>query len=115
MRTGQGYFITREELLQTAIDRPSDALRGVPRVEVRPYRGVDGQLVLIGFGTLACEPRYMVDGTLMQEGFILDDVRLDEIELIEIYRGPSEVPTQYRGGTNRCGLIAIRIRSGGPD
>jgi len=115
MRTGQGYFITREELLRNAIDRPSDALRGVPRVEVRPYRGVDGQLVLIGFGTLACEPSYVVDGTLMEAGFILDDVRLDEIELIEIYRGPAEVPTQYRGNTNRCGLIAIRIRSGGPD
>ncbi len=115
MRTGQGYFITREELLRNAIDRPSDALRGVPRVEVRPYRGVDGQLVLIGFGTLACEPSYLVDGTLMEAGFILDDVRLDEIELIEIYRGPAEVPTQYRGDTNRCGLIAIRIRSGGPD
>jgi hypothetical protein len=112
-RTGQGIFITREEMLERATNLPSDALRNIPRVEVSVY-GLGGQTVLIGGPvTAACKPRYLVDGTLMDEDFELDDVRIDDIELIEIYRGPSETPTQYRMETNRCGLILIRIRGGG--
>lgn len=121
MRTGQGIFITREELLKVATDRPSDALRNIPRVEVTPY-GLSKVEVFIGSGASACPPTYMMDGTPMHDGFVLDDVELDAIELIEIYRGPSEIPTQYRQTSraqpgsrrNTCGLINIRIRSG-PD
>jgi hypothetical protein len=120
MRTGQGVFITRERLLEVATDRPSDALRNIPRVEVTPY-GLSRIEVFIGSGASACPPTYLVDGTPMDEGFVLDDIELDAIELIEIYRGPSEIPTQYRQAAategvrrGRCGLINIRIRSG-PD
>lgn len=120
MRTGQGIFITREQLLEVATDRPSDALRNIPRVEVSQY-GMGKIEVFIGYGASACPPSYRVDGTPMDDSFVLDDIELDAIELIEIYRGPSEIPTQYRqtaSGTgvrrSRCGLINIRIRSG-PD
>lgn len=120
MRTGQGIFITRERLLEVATDRPSDALRNIPRVEVTQY-GLSKIEVFIGYGASACPPSYMVDGTPMDDSFVLDDIELDAIELIEIYRGPSEIPTQYKQtarGTgvrrSRCGLINIRIRSG-PD
>jgi hypothetical protein len=112
-RTGQGIFITREEMLERAANLPSDALRNIPRVVVSVY-GIGGQIVTIGgYQASACRPRYMVDGTLMDEAFELDDVRIDDIELIEIYRGPSEVPTRYKQETNRCGLIVINIRGGG--
>ncbi len=113
MRTGQGIFITRERLLELATDRPSDALRNIPRVEVTKY-GQRKIQVWIGYGSSACTPTYLVDGTPMDNNFVLDDIELDAIELIEIYRGPSEVPTQYKQMTARCGLINIRIRSG-PD
>ncbi len=115
MRTGQGIFITRERLLEVATDRPSDALRNIPRVQVTQY-GMGKIEVFIGYGASGCPPTYMVDGTPMHDGFVLDDIELDAIELIEIYRGPSEVPTQYKqtSARARCGLIHIRIRSG-PD
>ncbi len=120
MRTGQGIFITRERLLEVATDRPSDALRNTPRVQVTQY-GMGKIEVFIGYGASACPPTYLVDGTPMVDSFVLDDIELDAIELIEIYRGPSEIPTQYRQTssasgtrTKRCGLINIRIRSG-PD
>jgi hypothetical protein len=120
MRTGQGIFITRERLLEVATDRPSDALRNIPRVEVTQY-GLSQIEVFIGYGASACPPTYLVDGTPMHDSFVLDDIELDAIELIEIYRGPSEIPTQYRQTSSaegvrrkRCGLINIRIRSG-PD
>jgi hypothetical protein len=120
MRTGQGIFITRERLLEVATDRPSDALRNIPRVEVTQF-GMSKIEVFIGYGASACPPTYMVDGTPMDDSFVLDDIELDAIELIEIYRGPSEIPTQYRQTSSaegvrrrRCGLINIRIRSG-PD
>jgi hypothetical protein len=120
MRTGQGVFITRERLLEVATDRPSDALRNIPRVEVTQY-GISKIEVFIGYGASACPPTYLVDGTPMDDAFVLDDIELDAIALIEIYRGPSEIPTQYRQTSNsegvrrrRCGLINIRIRDG-PD
>lgn len=113
MRTGRGVFVTREDLLKSGYDRPSDALRNIPRVEVRPYR-FGHQQVLIGSGSAACRPKYYVDGTPQVGEFELDEVQLDEIDLIEIYRSPAEIPTRYRMDTNRCGVIAIRIRVG-PD
>jgi hypothetical protein len=113
MRTGRGIFVTREDLLKFGYDRPSDALRNIPRVEVTPYR-FGAQQVLIGSGSAACRPTYYVDGTPQVGEFELDEVQLDEIDLIEIYRSPAEIPTRYRMGTNRCGVIAIRIRVG-PD
>ena len=120
MRTGQGIFITRERLLEVATDRPSDALRNIPRVQVTQY-GMGKIEVFIGYGASGCPPTYMVDGTPMADGFVLDDIELDAIELIEIYRGPSEIPTQYRQTSSptgarrsRCGMINIRIRDG-PD
>jgi hypothetical protein len=113
MRTGQGIFITRERLLELASDRPSDALRNLPRVEVTKY-GAEKIQVWIGRGSSACPPTYLVDGTPVAGDFVLDDIELDAIELIEIYRGPSEIPTQYRRSSKTCGLINIRIRSG-PD
>jgi len=119
MRMGQGIFITRERLLEVATDRPSDALRNIPRVQVTQF-GMGPIEVFIGYGASGCPPTYLVDGTLMDDGFVLDDIELDAIELIEIYRGPSEIPTQYKQSgssgvrRSRCGLINIRIRSG-PD
>jgi hypothetical protein len=111
MRTGQGVFVDRKTLLERATTLPSDALRGIPRIEVSVY-GVGGQTVLFGYASSACRPAYLVDGSLMGGDFELDDVRIDDIELIELYRSPNEVPTQYKQDTNRCGLIAVRIRGG---
>lgn len=111
MKAGHGAFITRKEIEEKSPGLASDLFRGIPRVEVEPYR-FGHQTVLIGRGTLVCQPDYFVDGFHVRD-FQIDDLSVDEIETIEVYRGPSEIPTQFRGDTNRCGVIVVWTRSAG--
>lgn len=110
MKAGHGAFITREQIEETSPNLASDLFRGIPRVEVTPYR-YGHQTVLIGRGTMVCEPDYFVDGFHLRN-FQIDDLSVDEIDTIEVYRGPSEIPTQFRGDTNRCGVIVVWTRGG---
>lgn len=114
MTRGHGAYVTRDEIAERDPELLSDMLRGIPRVDVRPYRGQGFQKVLIGRGTTACEPTYYLDGTRQRERFLLDELDPQLVDLIEIYRSPAEVPTQFRLDTNRCGVILLWIRSGGP-
>lgn len=110
---GHGAYVTREEIEERQPELTSDMLRGVPRVDVRPYRGYGFQKILLGRGTTACEPVFYVDGTRRRD-FLLDRLDPEVIELVEIYRSPAEVPTEFRMDTNRCGAIVVWTRTGGP-
>lgn len=110
-RSGLGHVITREEIEERNPNLASDMLRQLPRVSVQPVRMGGTAQVLVGRGTLVCEPSYYVDGVRMRD-FALDDVPVDQIQMIEVYTGPSEIPTEYRMDTDRCGVIAIWTRGG---
>lgn len=110
-KSGLGHFVTREEIEERNPNLPSDLLRQLPRVSVQPVRLGGTAQVLVGRGTLVCEPGYFLDGVRMRD-FALDEVPVGQIDLIEVYTGPSEIPTEYRMDTNRCGVIAIWTRSG---
>lgn len=110
-KSGLGHFIDREEIEELNPNLPSDMLRQLPRVSVQPVRMGGTAQVLIGRGTLVCEPSYYVDGVRMRD-FALDEMPLEQIDLIEVYTGPSEIPTEYRMDTDRCGVIAVWTRGG---
>ncbi|MFW6192608.1 MAG: carboxypeptidase regulatory-like domain-containing protein [Gemmatimonadota bacterium] len=110
-QSGLGHFITREEIEAQDPNLPSDMLRQLPRVSVQPVRMGGTAQVLVGRGTLVCEPHYYVDGVRMRD-FALDEVAVEAIELLEIYTGPSEIPTEYRMNADRCGVIAVWTREG---
>jgi hypothetical protein len=44
-------------------------------------------------------------------GEMLDRINPGDIEMMEIYRGPGELPAEYNDGN--CGAIAIWTRQGG--
>lgn len=113
IKRGHGAYVTREDIQERQPELLSDMLRGIPRVDVRPYRGNNFQKILLGRGTMACEPQYYVDGTLRND-FTLDRLAPEEIDVIEIYRSPAEVPVQFKMDMSRCGTIVVWTRTGGP-
>ena len=110
-RVSGGVYISREDIEEFQPRLMSEMLRGIPRVEVTPYRfGVPD--ILIGTGAMACRPKYYVDGILMPDFNIDVEIGPDDIEDMEIYRGVAEMPTEFSSQGNRCGAIVIWLRGG---
>lgn len=113
VRSGRGQFITRADFDRVQPSRFSDMLRGVPGLQImceltrcmvqfQRNRRVRGD----------CKVQIFVDGT-PYDAETIDFLRPEEIEGVEIYSGPSDVPVRYaRGGSNatRCGVVAIWLR-----
>lgn len=108
---GIGSYVTRPEILATLARQASDVLRRQPGMRlVRRTSGFG--YVVVGRGE--CPFRYFVDGTRVGPTFQIDDVDVDWIEAIEIYRGPASVPIEFMlpptEQNANCGIIAIWTR-----
>ena len=92
-RLGRGRIYTREE-----IER------------VRPFRATD----LLAATPLrnACQPLVLLDG--LPAGEMLRSVRGEELEGVEVYRNPAEIPLQYYQ-SGMCGLVMFWRRADPPD
>ena len=109
-RFGNGVYITRQMIEEAKPVLMTDMLRGIPRVEVEAYRfATEPVEVRIGYGATACIPMYFLDGT-EAKNFTLDEVRPIEVEELEIYRGASETPPEFRKMGNTCGAIVVWTR-----
>lgn len=62
--------------------------------------------------TTRCRVPVVLDSQLMSEGFSVDDILPEEIEIIEIYRGLATIPAQYLRYETRCGLVIVWTREG---
>lgn len=121
-KLGFGRFVTREMLdgKYAAATRASEVLRQVPgvlRVEDKtfsytilymraPMMNVDTS----GGAPKPCPAVFYVNG--MYQGPSLDRMSTDDIEAIEVYRGPAEIPPQYGGAYAACGVVLIWLRTG---
>lgn len=107
---GNGVYITREMIEEAKPVLMTDMLRGIPRIDVESYRFASEPVeVRIGYGATACIPMYFLDGTEAKY-FTLDEVRPIEVEELEIYRGASEIPPEFRKMGNTCGVIVVWTR-----
>ena len=127
---GWGKFFTRDDILQI---RPYDVIalvqRGLPRLSRSdleatnwdvPYfdagsifqsRGWNGDISRRrGFGSAPCAPAISFNGSAPWPGRSLQDVQLEEVEALEVYRG-SHVPIEFQGGrVSGCGLVVVWLR-----
>lgn len=106
---GAGVFITREEIAERRPNRPTDMLRRVPGLSIGASRF--GSAPVSMGRREGCIPQYFVDGTRAPR-FNIDDLHPSDIAGIEIYRGNSEVPIEFKSG-DRCGAIIIWTRDPG--
>lgn len=110
---GIGRFITRGELRQWGGTPVALVVASVPGMSAhRDTRGRGYRLS----GRGGCAPLVFLDGMeVRMEGTTLDDlVRVDVLEGVEVYRGPSELPAELFGTNFRgaCGAVALWTRRG---
>ncbi len=110
---GIGRFLTGSELRQWGATPVALVVASVPGMSAaRGARGMGYQLR----GRGGCSPLVFLDGMeVNMAGTTLDDlVRVDMLEGVEVYRGPSELPAELYGTNFRgaCGAVALWTRRG---
>lgn len=131
--TGTGAtFLTRDQIARHAGGSIIDLLRLVPGIKISGRLGYGGYIVS---SRTSCPPAVYLDATPVfrpdgrsalgraggeTRGFIAESGALEalslvhplELEGIEIYTGPSQVPAIFGGSTALCGVIALWTRRG---
>lgn len=103
---GEGYFITRADILQRDPVRTTDMLRSVPGVRIASRNLGRSTIRMRG---RSCNIAYFVDG-IRAPYFNLDSVLPSSVEGIEIYKGTASVPPEFRGPLTPCAAIVVWTR-----
>ena len=108
--SGQGYFVTREDIEKREPRILTDMLRQVPGLRISCDFGrcqaqsfQEARRIMGG-----CPIQYFLDGLPFLGD--IDEMTPDQVEGIEIYRGSASVPPEFNRGTAMCGVIAIWSR-----
>jgi hypothetical protein len=115
-REGFGYFLTREQIEELHPAQPTDLFWSIPGVQLIAVGGGTQYRVrlqrqrskLSGGGD--CPPHHYIDGMFVRNLELDLDISVANIEALEVYRGPSETPSQYRRPDSDCGVILIWTR-----
>jgi len=109
--TGSGHYITRDEIERGGFSTLQDVARGVRGVTVECGGGL-GCHIRMTRAPMQCLPEYIVDDNV--DNVFGPTIPVRDIEALEIYTGPSDVPGEYAGRNAGCGVIVIWTRSGPP-
>lgn len=105
-----GRFVTRSQIASYQPYRASDVLRTLAGVSVTPHRSGHGNVVRVR----GCVPLFYVDGMLVElHGTSIDDyLSPRDLEGIEVYAGPSNIPAEFSRANrgNGCGAIVVWTR-----
>lgn len=112
---GIGTFMTRGEISSQNVRHLSDVFARVPGL--RRAMSSDGSSRVDSRGgtmiTRRCDIQYFIDGVRAEIGAAgVDGVPVDIVEGVEVYRGGSEVPTQFDHGRAACGAVLVWTRRG---
>jgi len=119
---GVGKFLTATDLEKRGSIDVATVMRGFSTLAVvrDDATGVtslqsrrDQGNMLTGGGAGACPVQVVVDNILMPSEFDVELLpRPKEIAGIEVYAGPSGVPSQFAGQDRRCGMVLIWTKDG---
>lgn len=119
-RLGLGRFMRREAIDRSGATRLSHLLQRFPGVRLHPHpRRAGGYRVELtrsrGLDEV-CDARIYVDGLaygLAGDEAVDDIVSPTAVEILEVYRSPAELPIEFGGSEDRCGVVAVWTRGGG--
>ena len=107
-----GTFFERKEIEERHVQRLSDLMRRLPGVRVGVDRNGRQQMRMgRASGGRDCPPDFWIDG-VRAAGLTVDDIPLQDVEALEIYKGPSGIPPELnsRFGNPGCGAVVIWTR-----
>jgi hypothetical protein len=110
-KTGAGQYVVREEIEKMGANMLSDVVRSMRGVAL-DCGGGRGCAIRMVRAPMQCPPEYVVDDNV--DNMFGPTVPVRDIEAIEVYTGPSEVPGEYAGRNAGCGVIVIWTRAGPP-
>ncbi|MBX9928962.1 MAG: carboxypeptidase regulatory-like domain-containing protein [Gemmatimonadaceae bacterium] len=109
--TGRGHYLTAEEIEKNGYNNLQDAVRAMRGVNVE-CGGGGGCFIRMARAPMMCNPEYIVDENV--NNFFGPTIAIRDIEALEVYTGPSEVPGEFAGRNAGCGVIVIWTKSGPP-
>ena len=107
--TGRGQYLGREELERGGFSTLQDAMQGLRGVNVE-CGGGNGCAIRMARAPMRCNPEYIVDERT--DNMFGPNTPIRDLEGIEVYTGPSEVPGEFAGRNAGCGVIVIWTRAG---
>jgi hypothetical protein len=110
-RTGRGHYLTREQIHRSGASSLQDAVRSLRGVTVECGGGT-GCFIRMVRAPMLCRPDYVVD-TRIDNSFG-PSTPIRDIEALEVYTGPSDVPGEFAGRSAGCGVVVIWTGSGPP-
>jgi len=108
--SGRGQYLTRAEIEANGSANLQDAVRNLRGVNVSCVGW--GCTIRMARAPMRCLPEYIVDERV--DNIFGPSVPVRDIEAVEVYTGPSEVPGEFAGRNSGCGVIVIWTRSGPP-
>ena len=107
--TGRGQYLTREEIESRGYHSLQDAVRTMRGVNIS-CGGGGGCYIMMARAPMQCAPEYVVDEQVNNSFGAQTPIR--DIEALEVYTGPSEVPGEFAGRNAGCGVVVIWTRAG---
>ncbi|MFN2566554.1 MAG: carboxypeptidase regulatory-like domain-containing protein [Gemmatimonadaceae bacterium] len=108
-RTGRGHYLTRAEIERSGASSLQDAVRTLRGVAVE-CGGGQGCYVRMVRAPMQCKPDYVIDRRIDNNFGPTTPIR--DIEAVEVYTGPSDVPGEFAGRSAGCGVVVIWTGAG---
>lgn len=110
-KTGGGQYLVAADIERMGFSTLQDVARGLRGVSVE-CGGSNGCQIRMVRAPMRCPPEYIVDDNV--DNMFGPTVPVRDIEALEVYTGPADVPGEYAGRNAGCGVIVIWTRSGPP-
>ena len=109
--TGRGQYLVRADIEKAGHASLQDAMRGLRGVNL-DCGGGTGCNIRMARAPMRCQPEYIVDERV--DNTFGPGTAIGDIEGIEVYTGPSDVPGEFAGRNSGCGVVVIWTRAGPP-
>ncbi len=106
---GRGQYVVREEIERAGYSTLQDAMRGLRGVNI-DCGGGTYCAIRMARAPLRCGPEYIVDERV--DNWFGPSTPIRDIEGIEVYTGPADVPGEFAGRNAGCGVVVIWTRAG---